>query len=71
MGFWENAEKALNSLGNAMEKKQEEMVKKAQYNLRGKSVTELRNIVYHAELEGKWKLQELAQEELERRGEYY
>ena len=71
MSFWDNAGKAINAFSDAMQKHQDDMVRKARINLRQKSVDELRNIVYHAELEGKWKLQELAQEELERRGEYY
>ena len=70
MGFWENAEKAMNSFSDAMEKKQKEIEKRARQELRKKSDAQLRNIMQHAEIEGKWRLQELAQEELERRGYY-
>lgn len=70
MGFLENAGKAMNSFSNAMEKKQEELEKKAKLHLREKSEGQLRNIIRNAEIEGKWRLKELAQEELERRGYY-
>lgn len=70
MGFWENTGKAMNSFSNAIEKKQEELERKAKLQLREKSEGQLRNIIRNAEIEGKWRLQELAQEELERRGYY-
>ncbi len=74
MGFWENAGKALNAFGDAMNKKHDELESNArrEYQRRARvaSVDELRRVIRGAQAKGNYVAEEVAREELERRGYY-
>lgn len=74
MGFWDNAGKALSALNDAMEKKQNDIERKARSEYEEKaryaSVDELQRVLRGAQAKGNRIAEEVAKEELERRGYY-
>ena len=75
MGFWDNAGKALNAFSDAMYKKQDEIESKVrkeyEREARNASVEKLQRVIRGAQAKGNYIAEEVAKEELERRGYYY